>query len=118
MSEQDQKTKEEAEGKALERIKKEYADSFPWIAETIEAYESLATPEARFVKVFDKALPKLTHVLNDGVVIRELGHTKESVCEFHSAQRTKLQTTYGADQDAAMAFLKHAADACEEVRYS
>lgn len=118
MSEQDVQAKEEAEARALERIKKEFDASFPWIAETIEAYESLTTPEARFVKVFDKTLPKLTHVLNDGVVMRELGHTKDSNRVFLDAQLAKLEATYGADQEAAMEFLRIVGDATGEVRYS
>lgn len=35
-----------------------------WLGRTIVLYERLNTPEARYVKVLDKVMPKLTHLLN------------------------------------------------------
>jgi putative hydrolase of HD superfamily len=105
MSEEDTQKKKGSEEAALERIKNEYADSYPWIHETIEEYESLATPEARFVKVVDKALPKFVHIINQGTTARSLGHTRESATAFHEHQNEKLGKTYGSDQPEAMALL-------------
>ncbi|KND46942.1 MAG: Hydrolase (HAD superfamily) [Parcubacteria bacterium C7867-004] len=99
------KDKEERESLALERIKREYDSVFPWIAETIEEYESLKTPEARFVKVFDKVLPKLVHILNRGVTVKSLGHTRQSTTEFHEYQYEKIKAGYGGDQPEALDLL-------------
>ena len=55
--------KDEREAAALLRIESELSDSLPWVADTIRAYESLATPEARFVKTIDKIMPKITRIL-------------------------------------------------------
>lgn len=55
--------KEEREQAALVELRQRFA-TMPWIANTITRYEHLADPEARFIKVLDKVLPKLTHALN------------------------------------------------------
>jgi len=78
---------------------------YPWIGRTIEEYESRASSEARFVKVVDKVLPKITHILNQGAVAERLGHTKESKDEFLNHQYDKIAQSYGSDQPEALALL-------------
>lgn len=97
--------KDAREHAAISRIRTEYGSVFPWVADTIEEYETLESPEARFVKVFDKALPKIVHVLNDGVTARELGHTKESTDAFCAEQARQILAGYGHDQPEALAFM-------------
>ena len=63
--------KQERETAAYLRIRGEFGTSLPWVPEMIEAYESQASDEARFVKALDKFLPKINHLLNDAIVIRE-----------------------------------------------
>lgn len=60
--------KEKREHDAYLRIRKEFDNIFPWIGETIESYEKLDTKEARFVKTVDKAMSKITHILNGGAI--------------------------------------------------
>lgn len=103
MSAADKEEKAEREHAALQRIKNELGAAFPWIHETIEAYESLATPEARFVKTLDKAVPKITHILNGGMVHRALGHAKADIDALRESQRASLLAGYGADQPEALA---------------
>jgi 5'-deoxynucleotidase YfbR-like HD superfamily hydrolase len=98
--------KEEREAAALKRIKEEYEGTYPWISRTIEKYEQLDEPEARYVKVFDKVMPKIVHILNKGVTVRALGHSNSSTEEFHKYQVDKLQNSYGADQAEAMELLQ------------
>ncbi len=98
--------KEIREQEALKRIQTEFADTYPWIAETIEEYETLASPEARYVKVFDKVLPKLSHLINGGVTVSKLGHTTDSLKVWLSAQMDKIESTYGHDQEAAVNLYK------------
>ncbi len=110
------KAKDEREAAALARIKFEYISSYPWIAKTIEEYERLDSPEARYVKVFDKVLPKIVHILNKGVTVRSLGHIGTSTKDFHIYQIDKLRGTYGADQKEAMDLLRGICDAVEMAR--
>lgn len=88
--------KDEREVAALQRIESELSDSLPWVTDTIRAYESLATPEARFVKTIDKIMPKITRILN--------GRYDTSAADFdaHCAQQiTKVKESYGGDQEVA-----------------
>ena len=57
--------KEQREALAFERIQKEFDATFPWISKTIAEYESLESPEARFVKTLDKTTPKITRYFNN-----------------------------------------------------
>lgn len=97
LSEQGTAEKEDREAAALVRIESEFADSLPWVAETIKAYESLSTPEARFVKTLDKIMPKITRLLN------KRHNTDPKLFDEHcAAQLLKLKRTYGHDQDVAL----------------
>lgn len=98
--------KEEAESLALTRIKAEFDSVYPWISSTIEEYEQLESREARFVKVMDKVMPKIVHILNKGATVRALKGTRASTKEFHDHQFGKLSVSYGADQAEAMELLK------------
>jgi 5'-deoxynucleotidase YfbR-like HD superfamily hydrolase len=98
LSETAKAEKDAREAAALVRIEKEFGHSLPWVHETIEAYESLATPEARFVKTLDKITPKITRLVNE--------RTWTSVEEFDShcaKQIVSLRDTYAHDQDVACA---------------
>lgn len=94
---EEKKEKEEREHRALVRLKQEFDGEFPWIGETIEAYERLEDSEARFVKFLDKILPKLTHILNKGVMKREVGHTKDHTTNMHESQLGGIMSTYGKE---------------------
>lgn len=80
------KAKDDAEHKALLKIQEEFGDYFPWIHGTIEEYERKDTPEARFVKIIDKMMAKITHILNDGAVMEKIGATPENAQEWHKEQ--------------------------------
>ena len=102
----DHKDKEEREAAALARIESEFIETLPWLPETIASYERLDTPEARFVKVIDKAMPKIANILNKGVTFKPQGHDRESAEEFLTKQQQKLRESYGADQPEALALLE------------
>ncbi len=106
MSDTDHTGKKEREDAALARIREEFDTELPWIGETIERYESLDTPEARFIKVIDKALPKITNILNGGAAFKKQGHTKETGEAFLADQCEKLGKGYGSDQAEALALLE------------
>ena len=92
--------KEQREALAFERIKKKFDSTFPWISKTITEYESLESPEARFVKTLDKTTPKVTRYFNNMA-----GDTTEEVFTAHcTAQFASLQKTYGHDQSEVLGF--------------
>jgi putative hydrolase of HD superfamily len=94
--------KEAREAAALDRIRREFTADFPWLTDTIDAYESLAQPEARFVKALDKVLPKVTHILNRGAALREHGVDASNIDAVNGSQVAKMQASYAADQPAVM----------------
>lgn len=98
LSDAEREDKETRERKALARIRDEFDAEFPWVGATIASYESLDTPEARFVKVADKLMPKITNTLNQGATFVPQGHTEESARTFLANQRETLARTYGSDQ--------------------
>jgi 5'-deoxynucleotidase YfbR-like HD superfamily hydrolase len=50
-------SKSEREARALKRIQKRFGAVFPWVIETIHAYEKLDEPESCYVYALDKILP-------------------------------------------------------------
>ncbi len=107
----DRSDKERREELARTQIKNDLA-AFPWLSETIQAYESLAEPEARFVKALDKAMPALLHNLNDGILF-ETGEDRDPE-RFQNGIRSKTswlrEQPYARDDqdclhhEAALAF--------------
>ncbi|MDB5265473.1 MAG: hypothetical protein JWM39_186 [Parcubacteria group bacterium] len=98
LTEQQKNDKDEREQEALKRIKREFDPVFPWIGITIESYESLDTPEARFVKFVDKVLPKITHTLSHGARLMQSSVGKEEMEEMHAHQYASIAASYGSDQ--------------------
>ena len=97
------RTKEAREAVALARIRSEFTADFPWLTDTIDEYESLVSPEARFVKALDKVLPKITHLLNGGATLRQHGVDASNIDAVNGSQVAKMRATYAADQPAVMA---------------
>jgi len=56
---------------ALLQIKLDYGQQWPELLQVIDEYETLSTPEARFVKTFDKLDPGFTHFYSKGAQIKE-----------------------------------------------
>lgn len=106
MSDTDHASKEEREAAALARIRDEFDAELPWIGDTIAAYESLATAEARFVKVMDKSLPKIVNIFNCGATFKRQGHDRESGQAFLDHQHAKIRSGYGSDQGPALELLE------------
>lgn len=111
MSADTRRAKELAEHEALVRIDRELAD-LPWIAHTIYEYEALASEEARYVKIMDKVMPKLTHLLNGGAALREHGFSFEKAHADHLRQRAQMAAEY--PQAAALAVFDAVIAACAQ----
>ncbi len=94
------------EKKAHQRIKKEFGAVYPWIHTTIEEYETLLSPEARFVKTLDKAMPAISYALTNGAGLRKLGITRKQLLESDTKQEGRLKNGYAHDQKAALVLRK------------
>lgn len=96
----DKKTASEAA--ALKKIKQQFGSNLPWIHQTIEDYESLESPEARFVKTLDKAMPGLCHIQSNNLLIDETFDDPETFEASVDARNKHIETTYGHDQGFAL----------------
>lgn len=94
--------KAQREASALARIKDQFSGTLPWVAATIDSYDRLNLPEARFVKTLDKVLPKITHALNKGAALVEHGIAFSDIDQINAQQLLKIGLTYGHDQLAAI----------------
>ncbi len=97
--------KERREEIARQEIRDLFSMTLPWVSKTLDRYERLEDPEARFVKVLDKVLPKITHALNQGAALREHGVDLVGLGKVNGSQREAITQTYGADQQEAVALL-------------
>ena len=87
--------KEAREHAAFLRIYEEFgAES--WIVRTLGDYEAQIEEEARYVRLMDKVVPKLTHLFNGCVAARALTDHAGFVAS-HEAQHRKLTAEYGGD---------------------
>jgi 5'-deoxynucleotidase YfbR-like HD superfamily hydrolase len=97
ISQEDRAQKEERERESLGMIENEFATMYPWIHSTIEEYERRDTPEARFVKMLDKAMSKATNILNKGAALRKLGITHEEIERHFRTQTDEYRQKYGEE---------------------
>ena len=88
--------KELREAESLERMAMELGSSFPELIELIRSYERLDTPEARFVKMLDKLMPAVSHILNGGATLHRARIDLEAR-RAGTVERTQryLSTSYG-----------------------
>lgn len=86
--------KQARENEAANRIARE-TSALPWAADVLEMYEQRELPEARYVKAMDKVLPKLTHILNGGVCIREGNMSLAEVAERYAEQDEEIRAYAG-----------------------
>jgi putative hydrolase of HD superfamily len=82
--------KASAEKAAAGRIYQEFGRTYPWLPAMILSYEDGATPEARFVRMLDKLLPKITHLLNAAATIRREGMTYDQLAARYHLQALEL----------------------------
>jgi len=93
------------EKEALETLRTLFGN-VPWLHTTMQEYESLASPEARFVKVLDKVLPKITQLASNGKTLTARGMGSWDLKVFMDKQFNSIVNSYGFDQPAVMDFAK------------
>ena len=81
-------SKEEREAKALAQIKEEFAH-FPWIYETVEAYERKDTNEAKFVYALDKYIATAYDYIDEAKLFKEEKMTLEKYNQVFTEHRVK-----------------------------
>lgn len=89
--------KEKREHSSMIKIQSEFDGVYPWIGSTIEDYETLSSKEARFVKTVDKAMSKITHVLNNGQYFKNRGLTQEDFIRDYTTVMRTAEQKYGAE---------------------
>lgn len=82
-----------------------------WIAETLATYEKQCEPEARWVRLVDKIVPKLTHAGNECLGARRLTN-RSGFVEAHRRQFAQLADEY-PDFVGALELLREAMDHAE-----
>lgn len=82
------------ERQALNQIWLEFGLSLDWAPWMVDQYERQYESEERFVYAVDKILPKPTHILNGGAVLRAEGETRESLAENYQRQAASLQSIF------------------------
>lgn len=89
--------KERREQESLRLIERDFSSVFPWIHTMTASYERRDTPEARFIKTLDKALPKITNTLNKGAALRKLGTSYEEIKRHFRTQTDNYRGKYGEE---------------------
>ena len=107
--------KEERERAAFLKIKEQFKDSLPWVHTTIEAYESLESEEAKFVKAFDKIMPKVTQFLNGGIQFKASGRSREDLEMIHQKQLNAMSKGYAKDLPETLTLLSEMMKRAESV---
>jgi 5'-deoxynucleotidase YfbR-like HD superfamily hydrolase len=102
------------EAASLERLRGELGPC--WTTALLERYEAQREPEARLVRYLDKVLPKLTHILNDGLALAAIDMTAEEVERNHAAQGAKLRALYPSMAATRALFDEACALALETMR--
>lgn len=93
--------KADREHEALNRILSEFGAS-SWIGLTLLAYEAQVEPEARYVRVMDKVLPKLTHLFNGCRAAKRL----TDLAGFRAAHERQIRDM--TDQYGGAPYVEHA----------
>ncbi len=106
IDEQGIQDKEHREQQALQRIIANFGDCYPWIHQTILQYETLDTPEARFVKTLDKCMPMITHIFNRGRMFGQQTFRQTQSDELFQSSTQAMIDTYASDQQPVIA-LRH-----------
>jgi 5'-deoxynucleotidase YfbR-like HD superfamily hydrolase len=113
LDEEGRKAKALRERVALELLAQEFGET-SWVVRTLRRYEEQIEPEARYVRVLDKVLPKLTHILNGCVAARGLTN-RLGFAASHDLQQRKLERDYEDVARAVHDLLLDAMVASEEA---
>ena len=83
-----------------------------WTYQKMLSYEAQGVSEARYVRLFDKILPKLTHALNGCIAVQNLGLDRAALHERDRVQYAERAAEY-PEFPETLALLRAAMDASE-----
>jgi 5'-deoxynucleotidase YfbR-like HD superfamily hydrolase len=93
--EADLESKHKKEEEAIATLRERFASSFPWLIETLETYERLDTPEARYVRAMDKYIALCIRFKDGGKFYRAQHITKEIFDAKLASHREKAYSHLG-----------------------
>jgi 5'-deoxynucleotidase YfbR-like HD superfamily hydrolase len=111
ISSSDRADKAEREAAALAELREELS-AFPWIVDMLDRYEAQDEPAARWTRIIDKILPKLTHALNCGATLRLKNKPVSEIRIDGERQRDELRAQY-PEFPEAIGLLWQAVEAAE-----
>jgi 5'-deoxynucleotidase YfbR-like HD superfamily hydrolase len=91
LTDQEKQEKTDRETRGAQRIYQQFQGVFPWLAHNVWGYKGSDVAEARFVRVVDWMLPKLTHILNRGATPRAAGMTRRQVAARYEKQLVQVR---------------------------
>lgn len=97
INEKNKADKDKREHDSMLIIQAKFDPTFPWVGSTIEKYEALDTKEARFVKTVDKAMSKITHVLNNGQYFKNRKLSQDDFIRDYTTLMRTAEQKYGAE---------------------
>ncbi len=112
------KAKEEREHTAFLRIQEEFKDTYPWLPEMIEKYEALDTIEARFVKTLDKAMSKITHILNNGQYFKNRKLPEDEMWRDYTMVVRTAESKYGAEFPEIISIMEELMEEARKKTYN
>jgi putative hydrolase of HD superfamily len=113
----DKLDKDKREHASLLLIKEKFESIYPWITAMIDKYESLDTKEARFVKTLDKAMPKITHMLNAGEYFKKRGLTEDEMWRDYTTVVVTAEEKYGAEFKEVTEMMRELMEAIRKRTY-
>ena len=117
ITEESKVAKDEREHASFLRIKGEFENVFPWIPETIARYEALDSKEARFVKTVDKAMSKITHILNNGQYFKNRGLSETEFIRDYTTVTKTAEQKYGAEFPGMITLLEELMEEARKKTY-
>lgn len=114
----ERKAKEEREHKAFLRIEEEFKDIYPWLPEMIAKYEALDTIEARFVKTLDKAMSKITHILNGGEYFKNRKLSEYEMWRDYTTVVRTAESKYGAEFPEIISIMEELMEEARKKTYT
>ena len=100
ISPDDLEAKKKREAAAYDKLVLTFEADAPWLVHLVRNYEAQEMPEARYVRLMDKAMPKITHALNGCAAIKGMGKTHADLMEAHAKQFKALCKEYPEFADA------------------
>lgn len=114
----DREEKERKEAEALHTLRSEFDQNYPWIGATVSSYEALDTKEARFVKTVDKAMSKITHILNKGTYFKNRGLDEETMWNNYTMLMKTAEGKYGAEFPEVLSIMESLMEEARKQSYA